>query len=447
MRPADPSHYPPRTRAANVEAITELASAEDQAGFEERMRSVLADFHPGLLHELDVAVATAPADSTEGYEHLGSELFLSAMPQLIERRRGDLELDGDALQMTVDQHRSFFTFLLEHHPDPGSFLGQETVERIEEGLAEPAPSADALSDHWYHDERSRLETLLGGLDDAEWVTAKLNAELCNALLTATDNPLARLDARRFIRAKGAYLPTVDVIDVAHDGQDVIALVTGELETLGREASEADLHHYAAVCRAAGDVLRSLDPSELDRFRGRIGLGSGHCGRCSMNYAATGLASFDPTCPGLFDHDGTKVRLTLEHTSSTCPFCRTRQRIHAPALFYSPERNQVVYHLPMVGMTTEAEAIEAARPVIEDLRTSYLERVDPETATGFERAPEEICFDMMDFLYAIQMGTTARENHVFNLIGYDGGAGAIVDVTKGVTIELTPGEYEAMASQS
>jgi len=444
MRPTDPSHYQPRDRATNVEAISTLAASADQEAYERSMRALLDDYHPGLLHELDVAVATAPAESTEGYEHRGSEVFLSALPRLLQQRRTALGLDGEGLDATVDQHRTFFAFFVEHHPDPGSVLGAETIKRIEGRLAQPPRSAEELAAVWYDDERGRLQAVLGELDDIEWVIAKLNAELCTAMLLATDNPLCRLDARRFINQRGAYLPTVEGID---GDQFSLDLAADELEALGQAAAEADLHHYAAFCRAAGDVVRGLDQDGLDQFRGRIGLGSGHCGHCSMNYAATGLASFDPTCPGLFDGDGSRITLTLEHTTSTCPFCLTRQRIHAPALFYAPERNQVVYHLPMVGVTSESEAIEAARPVIEELRQSYLERVDEETAAAFEGAPEEICFDMMEFLYAIQMGTTARENHVFNLVGYDGGAGAIVDTTKGVTIELTAGEYDAMASQS
>jgi len=440
-----------------VEAISTLAASADQEAYERSMLALLDDYHPGLLHELDVAVASAPAESTEGYEHLASEVFLSALPRLLEQRRTALGLDADedgaGLDATVDQHRTFFSFFVEHHPDPGSILGADAIEQIERRLATPPRSDEELSAVWYDGERARLQAVLGDLDDIEWVVAKLNAELCTAMLLATDNPLARLDARRFIHRLGAYLPTVEGIDGDRFSLDLAA---DELEALGQAAAGADLHHYAAVCRAAGDVVRGLDQDGLDQFRGRIGLGSGHCGHCSMNYAATGLASFDPTCPGLFESDGAddgegdgngaRITLTLEHTTSTCPFCQTRQRIHAPAMFYAPERNQVVYHLPMVGVTSEAEAIEAARPVIEELRQSYLERVDEATAADFERAPEEICFDMMEFLSAIQLGTTARENHVFNLVGYDGGAGAIVDVTKGVTIELTTGEYEAMSNQ-
>ncbi len=449
MRPTDPSHYPPRDRATNVEAISTLAASADQETYERSMQALLDDYHPGLLHELDVAVASAPPDSTEGYEHLGSEVFLSALPRLLQQRRSALGLDGErseTVEATVDQHRTFFAFFVEHHPDPGSVLGADTIERVERRLAQPAPSDEELSAVWYDDERARIQAVLGDLDDIEWVIAKLNAELCTAMLVATDNPLARLDARRFVQQRGAYLPTVEGID---GDRFSLELAAEGLETLGRDAAGADLHHYSAFCRAAADVVRGLDQDRLDQFRGRIGLGSGHCGNCSMNYAATGLASFDPTCPGLFDGDdgeGRRITLTLEHTTSTCPFCQTRQRIHAPALFYAPERNQVVYHLPMVGVTTEDEAIEAARPIIEELRQSYLERVDEATAAAFERAPEEICFDMLEFLSAIQLGTTARENHAFNLVGYDGGGGAIIDATKEVIIELTAGEFEAMSNQ-
>ncbi len=452
MRPTDPSPYPPRDRATNVEAISTLAASADQEAYERSLLALLDDFHPGLLHELDVAVATAPAESTEGYEHLSSEVFLSALPRLLQQRRttlgldddddGDHDDDGDDRD-DGDEHRTFFAFFVEHHPDPGSVLGAETIERIGRRLAQPPRPAQELSAVWYDDERARLQAGLGQLDDIEWVIAKLNAELCTTMLLATDNPLSRLDARRFIRQRGEYLPTVEGID---DDRFSLDLAADELEALGREAAGADLHHYAAFCQAASDVVRGLDQDGLDQFRGRIGLGSGHCGHCSMNYAATGLASFDPTCPGLFEGDGSRITLTLEHTTSTCPFCQTRQRIHAPALFYAPDRNQVVYHLPMVGVTSESEAIEAARPIIEELRQSYLERVDEATGASFERAAEEICFDMMEFLSAVQLGTTAKENHVFNLVGYDGGAGAIVDVTKGVTIELTAGEYDAMSNQ-
>ena len=52
--------------------------------------------------------------------------------------------------------------------------------------------------------------------------------------------------------------------------------------------------------------------------------------------------------------------------------------------------------------------------------------------------------MRRFLIAIQMGTTAYEEHVFNLVtSRVDGSGIIADKTKGVLIALTPSEVQQM----
>jgi len=161
------------------------------------------------------------------------------------------------------------------------------------------------------------------------------------------------------------------------------------------------------------------------------------------YAASAIVSFDPTCPGIFDDEKGMVYIALDLNMSTCPFCHTQSRADSPALFYAPRHNLVIYNAPRLGQFTENEALDVHHDVLSEIRQDYIERVGQEKAVAVDRANEEFTYSMTDFLLAIQMGTTVREEHVSTLVRFrPGGSGMIVDTTKGAIIELTPQELQA-----
>ena len=114
------------------------------------------------------------------------------------------------------------------------------------------------------------------------------------------------------------------------------------------------------------------------------------------------------------------------------------------LFYSPIRQQVVYCLPIdAPQIDEGEAIEFFRGAIEYLRSRYVKGLTEEESRRFDAATELLAYSLPDFLYAIQMGETVDESHVYNFVRMPNGTGLVVDLSKGFARGMTTSEVKAM----
>ena len=76
-----------------------------------------------------------------------------------------------------------------------------------------------------------------------------------------------------------------------------------------------------------------------------------------------------------------------------------------------------------------------------MRQKYIDRVGAEEAAKFNSANEELTYSAAEFLLAIQMGTTVKEQHVALILRMANGSGLILDSTKGATIALTRSEMQ------
>jgi hypothetical protein len=105
---------------------------------------------------------------------------------------------------------------------------------------------------------------------------------------------------------------------------------------------------------------------------------------------------------------------------------------------------VVYCLPIEApRIEEEEALEFFRGAIEYLRQGYVKKIAPEEARRFDGAAELLTYSLPDFLYAIQMGETVPEDHVYNFIRMANGTGLLADMTKGFARHVTKSEVERL----
>src|SRR5262249_19276927 len=136
-----------------------------------------------------------------------------------------------------------------------------------------------------------------------------------------------------------------------------------------------------------------------------------------------------------------IFIPADFNVAQCPFCGHETGIESPAMCYIPHRQQVVYCLPTGGVLSRAKAVDQLGPAIRAIRERYLKGLDVSQQREFEASSELITDSREQFLYALQMGETVYEDHVYNLITQEDGSGMIVDTTKGFFRELSVKEMQ------
>ena len=432
----NPTLYPPRRRTENIELIRAVLAATSEAAFDAADAAIAASLHPSLFAELDWMERTVPPEQRERAGSMADGMFLQHLPALIAMRRTEFDLPDAALALEVHSHPAFYSAVLQKWPAEATALGPEVLDRIRGHLGAGRTDAGELAAQWQAVARSGVQRLLADVTDPDWLLVLVDVEATNAMAEALDHLSSRLDAKALVRSWGMQYSRVHPA-APSDTADT-AGIADRLRSMAEDAQHHRLPWLAGRYRALMEAVEAVDPGSLTDYFGERLEGFGNCGSCSMLFASSPVVSLDPTCPGVFEADSGVVRIGRNLNVARCPFCGTEARIDAPSMYYSPRSNLVLYNVPARGFS-EPEALEVHRPVIEAIRERYLARVTPAEAQAFEGAREEITYSMIDFLTAIQMGTTAREEHVANLVRFADGSGQLVDNTKGVLIDLTPQE--------
>ena len=430
-----PELYPPRPRSTNIALIRGVMDATDEAELEAADAKVARSLHPSLFSELDWMERTMPPAQRERGAALADDLFARHLPALVTQRRIEFELADADLASEVNYHRHFYNYVMEQSPEVVKALGPELAERIRRHLAGTPPTVEQLVTQWYQREHRRVKQLLREVEDRDWFWFLISVEVQNVMALTLDHLSCRLAAKALVRASGGEFPQLDPghVRTRQDAERMAA----SLRDAADQAAAYSLLHMTGTFHAIADVLEFVDPSSLLTFSGERAAGYGPCGSCSMMHASSSIVSLNPACPGIFDDEKGTVYVGLDLNIETCPFCHTQSRVDSPALFYTPRHNLVIYNAPRLDLFTESEAREVHREVLSEIRQSYMERIDQEKAVAFDRANEEFTYSITGFLLAIQMGTTAEEEHVSGLVRFFDGSGMIVDRTKGVMISLTP----------
>ena len=435
-----PSLYSARDRSSNIQLIKNLRAAQDQASFDAADNQIALNFHPSLLAELDWMEMTMPAEQRADGAHLTDSLFIHHLKEIISSRKIEFDLSDADLELEIQAHANFYRNLLDDETQPLDGLGESLSQRLRGFIQQLEPDIESAITKIIADEGPRISRAFMDVEDGNWILQMIDVEIQNALLQSLDHIASRMQTKQFMRHIGGQFPYLNIPAISSE-QD-FQLLLEQLASLGDAAREFSVYRLVAVCQLLQAVLQDRKADTFNTFNGELGAGVGHCGSCSMIYASTAIISYDPACPKLFDGEKGLIVLPYDFNISRCPFCDYESRVDCPSMFYSPQRNQVIYNYPLLGQFSEEEARVQHRPAISAIRESYLSRINQQAAKQFNAASEEFTYNVMDFLLAIQMGSTVKEEHAYNIIRFHDGSGIISDPTKGAIIGLTRSEMES-----
>lgn len=429
-----PGLYPPRVRSTNIELIKSLRAAHTQEEFEAADERIAMGLHPSLLAELDWMEMTMPAHQRTDGERFVDGLFFHHLPAVMSQRKIEFDLSEEDLRWEISANIDFYKNLVRDEERPLDALGDELSQRIHNCLQSIEPDIEGVISRMCQAERPRIFEAFSGVEDQNWILLMVDVEIRNALARSLDHLTSRIQTKQFMRHIGGQFPSIEIPSI-ESNEDLQLLLDrlGSLEALARKFS---VYRLVAVCSILREVFVGADASRLNVFSGELATGYGPCGNCSMMYASSAIVSYDPTCPRLFEGEDDRIFLPIDFNVSVCPFCGEEARAESPSMYYSPKRNQVIYNYPRLGQFSEKEARDVHRPVISTLRERYIDRISAEEAAKFETASEEFTYSAAEFLVAIQMGTTVKEEHVYNIVRFIDGSGVILDQTKGAIISLT-----------
>ena len=432
--------YPPRLRQQNIDLIKGVKSAASQQEFEQADQRISNELHPSLFAELDWMEMTMPHQQRQNGAQMADDIFIFHLGQIIAQRSTEFDLSDQELDLEVAANLGFYRNLIQDEQRPLDNLGKALMQRFADAIDKAQPHADKIVAAICEQKKPAIASSFKDICDPNWLLQKIDVEIRNAFAQSLNHVTSRMNTKQYLRKIGGEFPQFQIpaIETADDLQQLLTDLAG----LGESAKTNAVYELAATCQALYDIVDEMDAAMLSSFSGELAVGYGGCGNCSMMYASSAIVSFDPGCPGLFEGDDNHIYFPTEFNVSTCPFCGEEARADSPALFYSSTRHQVIYNFPRLGQFSEDQAREMHRSLISNLRQKFIDRVSTDEAARFESANEELTYSVPEFLLAIQMGTTVKEEHVALIVRLADGSGMILDSTKGAIIGLTRSEMQS-----
>lgn len=401
-------------------------SAGDDAAFEQALSALVADFHPGIVSELDHAERVVAEESREAVAYNADGIFDVTLRCNLALRVADFDLPDSDLAQLAREHRDFFERHLGADGPARLGLGAALAARLDAALA----AGDGV--------RASGRDVPAGAPPGR-ATAH-EARLVNALLRELDDPLTHDRAKAFLRdwiaSQGDPWPLMPV--QARTPADDLGVLGRWLDELAAAARRAGLERWRrtlASLRCA--VVAQQSEGGAAPYDGEYMTGMGHCSRCSMHFMSESAVALGTACESVRWGDG--IRIARDFNAAVCPFCGFAERIAAPALFHDGGRGHIVYCVPRAGDEPQSAALSRWGEIIGDARERYAARLAPGERAAFESCTEIVAKDAGEFVFAIWRGDTVPEDHAYNIVTLAGGERMLVDSTKNVMWELLPGE--------
>jgi hypothetical protein len=430
------------SRERNQEAIRRLLHPSDPQVMQTVSLEYMHDFHPSLFAEIDWQELRPDVSDPNLRQILGFIddylFFATTLSSISQRTPG-----GTKEALTEDDITSFrdlFTVWQQDWfgPNRVALLGQldrfiETIRRPYWKSTEAAITADT---------ECAISTALDRLTDIRRLPHIMEVILCNARFRYLDLPWTRRRAKAALRLQISELGDLSIMGAADSGSRCDPqTIQHQLMKQAAIADRVGCDGWAALLKGSAAALDLVKPAGLDRDEGEWSLAMTPCARCSMWFAFDTLSSIDTRCSFVNWSNRGLVFIPAGIGTAQCPFCGLAAPVDAPMMFYAEHRSQVVYLAPTKGLMPENEGVDFWRRVIEGIRDRYRRRLDAGTRARFETASELVTHNIRDFLYAVQMGETISEDHVFNLIELADGTGLVWDGEKRFARVITPGELE------
>ncbi len=424
--------YPARERATNVELIKGLLYAESRESYDGALTRFIENIHPSLFAELDWMENSVPAQRRENAQAMNDALFLNNLESIIKLREIEFELPQDELFDEIKENRDFYKYILETEPKISKVFKENNYRAIVSAYEQTNEKSTYANPNKYKEIARITEHKLYQINDRQNLPLVMREVLMNLLALSLDHVSTRMRTKKFVRKTGMEVFQFNVGEITSEHQIM------ELKDMVSYIKE-NVHGYGLLplwesLSVMEDFLDHGNILKADRFDGEKAVGYGHCGHCAMMFCSAAVISLDSTCPYFIDQND-RLHLPLEFNSAQCPFCGKVRRIDTPAMFYRPSNKKVIYNIPTQNQYSESEAEDLYGEMIGKLRERYKKRISAEEAEVFDRSGEEITYNMVHFITAIQMGTVNRVWHTFLRLRLADGSALLLDQTSNTLIDL------------
>lgn len=436
--------YQPYARTKNQALINSLVHPKGQDTMVNACRAHQGDFSPSLYLEIDWQRFRPDLDDSNLKQILDlvhGLLFVIGFPTSMEVRdqgRGTIRLERSEvshLEPIFDAWQDVW-----FRPEGRSVL--EAFDQFVEGLRTPARRA--LEVDVRASALKRLDHSLGKVTDLSNLASIAGQILLNAQFAFLDLPWTRRAVRASIEADSeAFMSVLPADQPSRRNPKAIA---AHLRQRATDTTAPGAEQWVALLREAAERIAAVDLARLTGDEGDWTDGLSYCGQCAMWFASRTVAAMDDRVSFARSSARHIIYMPQDLMVCSCPFCGFAAPSSVPTLFYAEQRGQVIYLAPSHGGISDDEAISFWTPAIQGLQKRYLDRRGEAVSHKFQAAGELVTHDLAAFFYAIQMGDTIAEDHVFNMIVLADGSALVFDGEKGFARVLTLGEAEVFRSR-
>lgn len=431
--------YRPYSRANNQALIKSLVYPQGKNPMVRACTAHQADFTPSLYAELDwqrFRPDTNDPNLQQILDAINDLLFIVGFPtNMLVREQGGEPIrlqpaELSRLEPIFDAWQDMWMT-----PERESVLA--SFRRFVEGLRNPPRRAleAGLREHAL----SQLGRALADIADQSNLLKTAEQILLNAQYAFLDLPWTRQAVRDSLIASQDPAALVSLFPSTAVEQPDLSALAAHLRRRANCTSVPGAEEWARLLREAADRIANVDPRELTGDDGDWTDSRSVCGSCAMWFAGRTVTAMDDRAS--FAQGTPKPIIYLPHDTMVCccPFCGFAAPNSVPAFYFAEQRGQVIYLAPSRDGVSKSEALVHWTPAIQDLQKRYLKGRNGISQVRFSAAAELVTHDLAEFFYAIQMGDTIAEDHVFNFADVEDGYALIFDGEKGFGRVLTPGE--------
>ena len=440
--PIDRRHRRARNQAL-IDALFERAGPNAAA---EACKDHLQDFSPSLYQEIDWQRFRSDNKNPEQKQILDlilDLLFVVGFPRNLAVRdlgKGTIRLSPSETARLAPIHDAWTTGWV--RPEGQIVLAE--FDRFVESLR-TAPRR-AMEAGLREAAVEQIDDALSRLTDLANLAPVVGQILVNAHYAFLDLPWTRRPLRALLQAQTDPFALFSIFPSDPDLLREPEAMATFLRSRADAAAAPGVEEWVALLRAAADRIGAVDPTRLTGDDGDWTSSCSCCGNCAMWFATRTIAAMDDRM-SFAERSGKEfIYLSPDLMVSRCPFCGFAAPDNVATFFFAEHRAQIIYLVPTNDAVSQATALTFWTPMIESLQKRYLHRRDAAAAEKFWAASELVTHDIVQFFYAIQMGETIAEDHVFNFIDLTDGSALIFDGEKRFARVVTPGEARMLRAR-
>jgi hypothetical protein len=443
------SMFPERDRNLNAHLVHAIITAQSPREEMASVVSSLEQFHPSLLAEFDYlwrypeAVLKQATDETrnllaESAYSAALDLFLKTLPANLRTRGEFMNSDSDAaLSRALSRYEKIIK------EGDGSTESKDLLAAVEDLIGD-SKRRRILPNGILGVVEGSLSKDLERCHDQRHAGIYVAKAVANSAFLLLDHPLTRLPFLSALsilwRASGERWPFSHPNPQTSSEGDAEQIARW-LQILASAMDQAQLDQVATTFRTFATMLARR--MELEScYDGELMRGEGACSICAMHFSSTAFSVLDETCPTVKFGEMGSIFIREWFNKTVCPFCGHRSPMFDPGLFYRRSKGFMVYAVPLPAGMDQDTALPLMRPMIEDFRARYRERLKAEDTEDFDNAIELVTHNSGEFMHAVHMGELVAEKHA--TMSYFTGTGRVwlIDPIKGFHREFTVEEYES-----